>query len=149
MVLKKENSLQIVLREDTKETGRGSGCAYGLAQRKSIVGAVDQIASGVIEDRPVGNLTQALQGASANLVIQQKSFNPNDNSVNINIHGISTMNNNDPLVVIDGLVVEQSNMNNLNPSDIEKYICIEDAGDAAYLWIAVGQRCYFDYHEER
>ena len=131
VVLKKENSLQIVLREDTKKLDEVVVIAYGTAQRKSIVGAVDQIASGVIEDRPVGNLTQALQGASANLVIQQKSFNPNDNSVNINIRGISTMNNNDPLVVIDGLVVEQSSMNNLNPSDIENISVLKDAGSAA------------------
>ena len=34
---------------------------------------------------------QALQGASANLVVQQRSGNPNDNSLNINIRGVSTM----------------------------------------------------------
>ena len=54
----------------------------------------------MFENRPVSNAMQALQGASANLIIQQRNMNPNDNNMSINIRGISTMGNNDPLVVI-------------------------------------------------
>ena len=104
---------------------------YGTVQRKSVVGAVDQIDSKKIEDRPVGNLTQALQGLSPNLVIQQKSMNPNDNQVNINIRGVSTMNNNDPLIVIDGLVTSNGSLNQLNPADVESISILKDAGSAA------------------
>jgi len=104
---------------------------YGTVQRKSVVGAVDQIDSKKIEDRPVGNLTQALQGLSPNLVIQQKSMNPNDNQVNINIRGVSTMNNNDPLIVIDGLVTGNGSLNQLNPADVESISILKDAGSAA------------------
>ena len=104
---------------------------YGTTQKKNLIGAVDQINASVLEDRPVSNTVQALQGASANLVIQQRSMNPNDNSMNINIRGISTMNNNDPLVVIDGLITEMESLNKINPSDIDNISVLKDAGSAA------------------
>jgi TonB-linked SusC/RagA family outer membrane protein len=104
---------------------------YGTSQKKNVIGAVDQIESSVIEGRPVGNLTQALQGASANLIVQQRSANPNDNSLNINIRGVSTMNNNEPLIVIDGLITELESLNKLNPEDIENISVLKDAGSAA------------------
>lgn len=104
---------------------------YGTRQRKSITGAVDQINTATFENRPVSNAMQALQGASANLIVQQKNMNPNDNNLSINIRGVSTMGNNDPLIVIDGLISSTSTLNNLNPNDIENVSVLKDAGSAA------------------
>ncbi|MEN6456024.1 MAG: SusC/RagA family TonB-linked outer membrane protein, partial [Prolixibacteraceae bacterium] len=103
----------------------------GTRQRKSITGAIDQVNQEIFSDRPVNNAMQALQGASANLIIQQKSMNPNDNSMNINIRGVSTMSNNDPLIVIDGLISGTATLNNLNPNDIENVSVLKDAGSSA------------------
>lgn len=43
-------------------------------------------------------MTDALQGAAPNVVIQQRSSNPNDRKTNFNIRGISTVNDNSPLL---------------------------------------------------
>ena len=51
--------------------------------------------------------------------------------MNINIRGVSTMGNNDPLIVIDGLVSSSSTLNNLNPNDIDNVSVLKDAGSAA------------------
>ena len=131
IVVRDDKSLKIKLSEDAKKLDEVVVIGYGTVQRKSIVGAVDQIGANKIDNRPVSNLTEALQGASANLVIQQKSMNPNDNQVNINIRGVGTMNNNDPLVVIDGLVTSNTSLNELNPADIENISILKDAGSAA------------------
>lgn len=104
---------------------------YGTRQRKSVTGAIDQVGSHVFENRPVTNAMQALQGASPNLIIQQRNMNPNDNTMNINIRGISSMQNNDPLVIIDGLVSSTGTLNNMNPNDIETVTVLKDAGSAA------------------
>jgi TonB-linked SusC/RagA family outer membrane protein len=105
---------------------------YGTALRKDVIGAVDQVKGEAIHNRPVTNLTQALQGTSPNLIIQQKSMNPNDNQVNINIRGITSINNNDPLIVIDGMIMDDVNsMNLLNPNDIENISVLKDAGASA------------------
>jgi len=131
VVVKDGKTLKIKLSEDVKTLDEVVVIGYGTAQRKSVVGAVDQINSKKIEDRPVANLAQALQGVSANLTIQTKSMNPNDNQLNINIRGVSTMNNNDPLIVIDGLVASLGSLNQLNPSDVENISVLKDAGSAA------------------
>ena len=129
--LKGKDSFKIVLREDTQKLDEVVVVGYGTRSRKSITGSVDQVNNEVFENRPVTNATQALQGASANLIIQSKNANPNDNSMNINIRGVSTMGNNDPLIVIDGLVSSSSTLNNLNPNDIDNVSVLKDAGSAA------------------
>lgn len=131
IIVKDNTPLKISLSEVARKLDEVVVIGYGTVQRKSVVGAVDQIDSKKIEDRPVGNLTQALQGLSPNLTIQQKSMNPNDNQVNINIRGVSTMNNNDPLIVIDGLVTSNGSLNQLNPTDVESISVLKDAGSAA------------------
>ena len=123
--------LNVTLKEETIGLDEVVAIGYGTRQRKSITGAIDQVNTETFSDRPVTNAMQALQGASANLIIQQKNMNPNDNSMNINIRGVSTMNNNDPLIVIDGLISETGTLNNLNPNDIENISVLKDAGSAA------------------
>ncbi len=126
-----QNNISVVLKEDAIGIEEVVVIGYGTMQKKNLIGSVDQINSNLIEDRPVGNTVQALQGASANLIIQQRSMNPNDNSMNINIRGVSTMNNNNPLIVIDGMITEMGSLNNLNPADIENVSVLKDAGSAA------------------
>lgn len=123
----------IQLIEDTQILDEVVVIGYGTRQRKSVVGAVDQINSSIIEDRPVANTVQALQGASANLTIQQRNMDPTaSGSLNINIRGLTTINNsNDPLVVIDGMITEVGTLTNMNPSDIENVTILKDAGSAA------------------
>lgn len=97
------------------------------------IGAVDQIRDDVIKDRPVANITQGITRCDAkSIYIQQRNMNPNNNNININIRGVSSMNNNDPLVVIDGMAANDINaMNLLNPNDIESVSVLKDAGTAA------------------
>lgn len=127
-----QSVFEIVLLPDTELLDEIVVVGYGTAQKKSVVGAVDQIKNEMIKDRPVANVTQALQGTSPGLIIQQRSMNPNDNTMNINIRGISTLNNNNPLLVIDGMIVDDiGSMNQINPNDIESISVLKDAGSAA------------------
>ncbi len=123
---------EIVLESSSEFLNEVVVVGYGTALRKDVIGAVDQVQAKALEGRPVANLTQALQGTSPGLIIQQRSMNPNDNSMNINIRGISSLNNNDPLLVIDGMVADNINsMNSINPNDIESVSVLKDAGSAA------------------
>lgn len=121
----------IILQEDSKMLDEVVVVGYGTTTRRAAVAAVDQIKSDMFENRPVANMTQALQGASPSLVIQQRSHNPNDNSTNFNVRGISSLNDNSPLFVIDGLVSDAGAFNRLNPMDIENISVLKDAGSAA------------------
>lgn len=101
---------------------------YGTQRRSSVVGAVEQVTAEVLEGRPSVNVTQALQGVAANLIVQQPNSEPGA-GMNLNIRGISTLGDNSPLVVIDGIIGGDINL--LNPSDIESVSVLKDAGSAA------------------
>ncbi len=101
---------------------------YGTQRKVSLTGAVNQISSRQIENKPVTNVLQALQGESPNLIIQQANFNPGSGVV-INIRGVGTLGDNSPLVVIDGIIGGDINL--LNPNDIASVSVLKDAGSAA------------------
>src|SRR5690606_14472843 len=101
---------------------------YGTQKRISVTGAVDMIGAEDFEGKPVVNLSQALQGVSPNLIIQQKNFEPGQ-GLNINIRGLGTLGSNSPLVVIDGIIGGDINL--LNPNDIDNVSILKDAGAAA------------------
>ena len=104
---------------------------YGTQSRANINGAVSTVGAKDIENKPVTNTYQALQGESPNLIIQQSSLDPGSN-VTVNIRGVGTLGNNDPLVVIDGIVTnDPTSLNTLNPNDIASVTVLKDAGSAA------------------
>ena len=129
--LQGRTQLKVTMKEDQQSLDEVVVIGYGTTTRRSVTGAVDQVRSEIIDDKPVANVTQALQGAAPNLIIQRKSFNPNGENNNINIRGISTLNSNSPLIVIDGLVMNDGALNDINPSDIENISILKDAGSAA------------------
>jgi TonB-linked SusC/RagA family outer membrane protein len=101
---------------------------YATQRKVSLTGAVDKIGTESLQGKPASNVSQALQGVSPNLIIQQRNFEPGQ-GLNINIRGMGTLGNNDPLVVIDGIVGGDINL--LNPNDIESVSVLKDAGTAA------------------
>jgi len=132
VVVRDNRPLVISMKEDVQKLNEVVVTGYGTARAvKDLTGAIDGIKSQSIESRPVGNTMQALQGLSPNLIIQQRNMNPNDNSMNLNIRGVSTMGDNAPLIVIDGLISGTATLNSLNPNDIDNISVLKDAGSAA------------------
>ena len=101
---------------------------YGVQRAEDVTGSVGRIRSQSIENQPVSDLTEALQGMAGNLTIQRNSGAPGA-GVSINVRGISTMNNNNPLVVIDGVV--GGSLSDIAPQDIQDISVLKDAGSAA------------------
>ncbi|MDN5288340.1 MAG: cirA5 [Mucilaginibacter sp.] len=123
-------SIVIKLTPSNKSLNEVVVIGYGTAKKISLTGAVDRVAgSQAVDGRPVTGAIQALQGESPNLTIQQKGWSPTGGSFNINIRGTGTTGNNDPLIVIDGII--GGDINTLNPSDIDNISVLKDAGSAA------------------
>lgn len=101
---------------------------YGTQKKRKVIGAVDNVNNEAFKGRPNVNATLALQGKAPSLTIQQTNSEPGA-GLNINIRGISTLGNNSPLIVIDGIV--GGDINALNPADIESVSVLKDAGSAA------------------
>jgi TonB-linked SusC/RagA family outer membrane protein len=120
--------LNVILQESAQSLNDVVVVGYGTQRRSSVTGAVDQINSEAIQGKPAMNTAQALQGVSPNLIVQQSNSEPGA-GVNINIRGVGTMGDNNPLYVIDGIVGGDINL--LNPSDIQSVSVLKDAGSAA------------------
>lgn len=122
------NVINVSLTDDVAALDEVVVVGYGTQVRSKVAGAVDQVSAQDFEGRSSANVTQSLQGKSPGLVIQQRNSEPGA-GLNINIRGISTLGNNSPLIVIDGIV--GGDLNSLNPSDIESVSVLKDAGSAA------------------
>ena len=75
---------------------------YGTQRKINLTGAVSSVSTKEFEGKLISNALEALQGTTPGLIIQQGSSNPGSAPA-INIRGLNTMNNNDPLVIIDGI----------------------------------------------
>lgn len=120
--------INVKMQDDTATLDEVVVVGYGTQKRSKVIGAIDKIGDGAFKGRASVNTTQALQGKSASLTIQQTNSEPGA-GLNINIRGISTLGNNSPLIVIDGIV--GGDINALNPADIESVSVLKDAGSAA------------------
>lgn len=102
---------------------------YGTQRKKEVTGAVSVIGSETIENLKPTRIEQALQGQVAGVNITASSGAPGAAS-NIRIRGISTNGNNNPLILVDGNVIEDLSV--VNPSDIESINILKDATAGIY-----------------
>ena len=123
-----KTEINVTLKADNNSLNEVVVVGYGTQKRINVTGAVGTIGSKSIENKPVLNTYQALQGESPNLIIQQSNLNPGSD-VTVNIRGTGTLGDNTPLVVIDGVI--GGNLNTLNPNDIASVSVLKDAGSAA------------------
>jgi len=123
--------INVRLKEINTDLNEVVVVGYGTQNRANINGAISTVGAKDIGDKPVLNAFQALQGESPNLIIQQNTLDPGSNVV-VNIRGVGTTGNNDPLLVIDGIVSQSSSsLNTINPNDIASVTILKDAGSAA------------------
>ncbi|MFD0794522.1 SusC/RagA family TonB-linked outer membrane protein [Mucilaginibacter litoreus] len=122
------NEINITLKPNNTSLDEVVVVGYGTQKRINVTGAVGTISSKNIENKPVLNTYQALQGESPNLIIQQTNLNPGSD-VTVNIRGVNSLGDNTPLVVIDGII--GGNLNTINPNDIASVSVLKDAGSAA------------------
>lgn len=107
---------------------------FGTQRKKDLTGAVSQVGEDVINNRPVANLGQALQGAVPNLNVGFGDGSPNT-SATFNVRGTTSLNVNDnqtsngsPLILVDGV---PGDINRINPEDVESVTVLKDAASAA------------------
>src|SRR5690625_2452779 len=101
---------------------------YGTQQRQDVTGAVSSVSAEDFEERPITNTALGLQGLSPGLSIEYEGGQPGEENVVTRIRGTGTLNNPNPLVLVDG--VEQS-LATVEPSNIESISVLKDAASAA------------------
>lgn len=101
---------------------------YGTQQKVNLTGAVGTASGEVMQDRPIVNVGEGLQGVIPNLNINIRNGDPADDRTDFNIRGYESINGGAPLVLVDGVPM---NINRVNPADIESISVLKDAAAAA------------------
>ena len=121
--------LEIIMEESSALLDETVVIGYGYVKKSDLTGAVSSVGSAVLSDKSSSNVGQLLQGRMAGVYIVD-SGNPQSN-VSIKIRGLGTVNNSDPLLVIDGVPMVNMGLNSLNTNDIETIDVLKDASATA------------------
>ncbi|MCX6216752.1 TonB-dependent receptor [Spirosoma sp.] len=124
--------INVQLQNDDKALEEVVVVGYGTQKKVNLTGAVSTVDSKALQYRPTTNLANALQGVTPGLTITRQSGQPGNESIRLQIRGVTSANGNvDPLVILDGVSVPISTMTTLNPNDIESISVLKDAAAAA------------------
>ncbi|HZK95121.1 MAG TPA: TonB-dependent receptor [Prolixibacteraceae bacterium] len=128
IVVGNKTTFNITLTEETIGLEQVIAIGYGTQRKRDVTGSVSSISSKDIFASNISNATQVLQGKVAGVMVLADNGSPGS-GVSVRIRGTGTVNNNDPLYVIDGM--PSSSMSNLNPMDIESIEILKDASASA------------------
>jgi TonB-dependent starch-binding outer membrane protein SusC len=128
VALKGKNTVEISLTENASQLDEVIVTGYGNQKRSNISGSVATIQASEISEKPILRVEQALQGRSAGVQVASSSGSPGA-ALTVRIRGTGTINNSDPLYIVDGIPVD--GLDFLNPNDIENINILKDAASAA------------------
>ncbi|MFT3700874.1 MAG: TonB-dependent receptor plug domain-containing protein [Agriterribacter sp.] len=128
--VKAQSTINVQLAPEDKTLSDVVVVGYGTQKKVNVIGSVVTVGSKDLASAPVGNVTNALAGRLPGAVIQQTSGEPGNDGASILIRGQSTLGNNEPLVVIDG--IPGRDLNSINQNDIESISMLKDASAAIY-----------------
>lgn len=129
LVLSTETVLNVVLVEDTKNLEEVVVVGYGTQKKTVVTGAIASVKAKELESMNVPRVEDALKGRTAGVTVAQNSGAPGASSKVI-IRGITSINNNDPLYVVDGIPIT-GGLDQINKSDVESLEVLKDAASCA------------------
>lgn len=124
-------NLTVVMLEISQDTKDVVVVGYGTAKSKELTGATSKVKGEDLEKMNMTRMDQALQGQVSGVTVSSNSGSPGG-SANIRIRGLSTFGDNDPLILVDGVVYDSEGLNALNPSDIKSINVLKDATAGIY-----------------
>lgn len=129
IAIQNQTSFNITLQQDTKALNEVVVVGYGVQKKKDLTGAITSVNGDLFKERKETQVSQALQGAMSGVMVTRNGSNGAMGGATIRIRGITTIGDSNPLVIVDGVPV--SDVNQVNPSDIENLTVLKDAASAS------------------
>ena len=124
-----KSTVNVTLIEDTRALEELVVVGYGVQKKINLTGSVSTINYDKdLENRPITNASQALSGKVPGVWVSQNSGAPGSDGATIRIRGYGTLNNTNPLILIDGV---EGRIAEVNPNDIGSITVLKDAASAA------------------
>lgn len=131
ILVSKRSVIDVSMQASNKTLNEVVVVGYGTQSKRAITGAVASVGFNEFKDRSFSNVTQSLAGKIAGVNITQSQGAPGVAPI-IRIRGISSITaGTNPLFVVDGVPLENFNLNMINPQDIESVDVLKDASSAA------------------
>lgn len=122
--------LDIVLREDLQNLAEVVVVGYGTQKKVNLTGAVSSVkVDEKITNRSLSNVSSGLAGLVPGLASTQSTGMAGNNTADLKIRGLGTVNNANPLIVVDGM--PDVDINRINMNDIESISVLKDATSSA------------------
>lgn len=123
-------TIHVVLEQDIAGLEEVVVVGYGTQKRATLTGSIVTASGEQLKQSPAVNLSNSLAGRLPGIIANNRSGQPGSGS-SILIRGRSTLDDNEPLIVIDG-VWGRSGFGQINPNDIESISVLKDASAAIY-----------------
>lgn len=124
-----QTQLEVQLQEDTEQLDELVVIGYGVQRKSVVTAAISRVTAEELNTTRPSRVEDALKGKVSGVQITQSSGQPGANS-KVRIRGTGTVNNSDPLYIVDGMAVD-GGIDYLNPVDIQSVEILKDAASAA------------------
>ena len=127
---KAANGMTVTLREDENTLQDVVVIGYGVQKKSVVTASIAKVSADDLEGKTRLRAEDALKGMAAGVQVTSASGQPGAKSL-IRIRGIGTINDSEPLYIIDGMPTNQEGMESVNPEDIESMEVLKDAASGA------------------
>ena len=128
--VKAVNGMKVTMKEDSQTLQDVVIIGYGVQKKSVVTAAIAKVSADDLDGKTRLRAEDALKGMAAGVNVTSSSGQPGSKSM-IRIRGIGTINNSEPLYIIDGMPTDQNGMESVNPSDIESIEVLKDAASGA------------------
>lgn len=124
----KRTDINVTLQPDSELLDEVVVVGYGTVKKKDLTGSVSNLKGELVTDRHTTQLTNALQGAMAGVQVTRSNGQPGATG-SVLIRGVTTIKDQGPLIIVDGIPVD--NMDDVNANDVENITVLKDAASAS------------------
>jgi TonB-linked SusC/RagA family outer membrane protein len=122
-----ESTINVILKENLEALDEVQVVAFSKQKKSSVIGSVTTVKASELK-QPSTNLTNSFAGRIAGMISYQRSGEPGQDNAEFFIRGVTTFGyKNNPLILIDGLQVEPSDLARIEPDNIASFSIMKDA----------------------
>jgi TonB-linked SusC/RagA family outer membrane protein len=129
ITVSQDQRLEIILEDDTQMLDETIVVGYGVQKKSVVTASISKVDGDALNKVRASTVNDAIKGKVSGVQITQASGQPGSGS-QIKIRGIGSVNNSDPLYIVDGMPVD-GGIDYLNPNDIQSVEILKDAASAA------------------
>ncbi|HCX24340.1 MAG: SusC/RagA family TonB-linked outer membrane protein [Flammeovirgaceae bacterium] len=120
------SSIEVLMTPDLESLDEVVIVAYGEQSKQKVTGSIQKVDAEELQEIPVAQVTQKLQGKLAGVQILQNTGTPGS-GMSVRVRGQASISaGSDPLYVVDGFPIT-GNISNMNPDEIESITILKDA----------------------